>query len=168
MKKTVLFIENISEWTGKTTAWLCLALVLLLTFESFMRYALDNPTIFSAEIAMSMGVAIYAMALAYTHLRHDHVRVDVVWRLLSPRMRALSDVFFAIVFLFPVLISFCYIASTELWFSWSIKEILADTYLYPIAWPVRLVVLVGFFLFIPQGAAQVIRDLHFVIRKETL
>jgi TRAP-type mannitol/chloroaromatic compound transport system permease small subunit len=168
MKKTVLFIENISEWTGKTTAWLCLAVALLLTFESFMRYVLNNPTIYSAEIAMSTGVAIYVLGLAYTQLHRQHVRVDVVWRLLPPRGKTLIDIIVSILFLFPLLIALVYVSTTELLFSWSIKEILADTYLYPPAWPIRLIIVIGLFLFIPQGIADLIRDLHFVIRKEAL
>jgi TRAP-type mannitol/chloroaromatic compound transport system permease small subunit len=45
-------------------------------------------------------------------------------------------------------------------FSISIGEIMTKTYLYPPAWPVRAMMAFGFFLFISQGVAKLIRDIY--------
>ena len=133
-----------------------------------MRYVLNSPTIFSYEISTMIGVTICAMGLAYTHLHHGHVRVDVFWRLLSPRGKALSDIIGFLLFFLPAVLVIVWV-SVE-WAQWSIEtgEIMTKTYLYPPAWPVRAVMLIGFSMFIPQGVAQLIRDIHFVRRNETL
>jgi len=160
MKKTVRVIETISQYSGRVFMWFTLALVLLLTMEVFMRYVLNNPTIFSYEISTMLGVTIACGGLAYTHLHHGHVRVDVIWRLLSPRGRAIADIVTAFLFFFPVVFAITYFSAYWTHFSISIGEIMTKTYLYPPAWPVRAMMAFGFFLFIHQGVAKLIRDIY--------
>ncbi len=133
-----------------------------------MRYVLNSPTIFSYEISTMIGVTICALGLAYTHLHHGHVRVDVFWRLLSPRGKAIADIVGFLLFFLPAVLVIVWVSAE--WTQWSIEtgEIMTKTYLYPPAWPVRAIMLIGFSMFIPQGVAQLIRDIHFVRRNETL
>jgi len=138
----------------------CLAMVLLLTFEVFMRYVLNAPTNFSYEVATMMGVTVGAGGLAYTHLHHGHVRVDVVWRLLSPRGKAIADVIGGLLLFFPLIIMVTYVSAEWAQFSFSVGEIMTKTTLYPPAWPVRAIMVLGFFMFIPQGVAKLIRDIY--------
>ena len=140
--------------------WFTLALVLLLSLEVFMRYVLNNPTIYSYEVSTMIGVTIACGGLAYTHLHHGHVRVDVIWRLLPPRGRAIADIITAILFFFPVAFAITYFSAYWTHFSISIGEIMTKTYLYPPAWPVRAIMAFGFFLFISQGVAKLIRDIY--------
>ena len=160
MKKTLRVIETISQYSGRVFMWFTLALVLLLTMEVFMRYVLNNPTIFSYEISTMLGVTIACGGLAYTHLHNGHVRVDVIWRLLSPRGRAIADIVTAFLFFFPVIFAITYFSAYWTHFSISIGEIMTKTYLYPPAWPVRAMMAFGFFLFIQQGVAKLIRDIY--------
>lgn len=168
MRKTVQVCEAISEWSGKAVMWFCLALVLLLTFEVFMRYVLSRPTIFSYEVSTMIGVTITAGGLAFTHKYHGHVRVDVFWRLLSDKGKAIADVVGALIFFFPLVIVLVYISTWWTYSSISIGEIMIKTYLYPPAWPVRAVMALGFFLFVAQGVAKLIRDFYFIRTNETL
>ncbi len=160
MRKVLWVLESISQWSGRVVCCFCLGLVLLLTFEVFMRYVLSSPTIFSYEIATMMGVTIGAGGLAYTHLHHGHVRVDVIWRLLSPRGRAIADIIGGLLLFFPLIILITWVAAEWTQFSIGIGEIMTKTYLYPPAWPVRAMMTLGFFMFIPQGIAKLIRDIY--------
>jgi len=148
--------------------WFCLALVLLLTFEVFMRYVLSRPTIYSYEVSTMIGVTIAAGGLAFTHKYHGHVIVVVFWRLLSYKGKAIADVIGALIFFFPLVIVLVYISTWWTYSSISIGEIMIKTYLYPPAWPVRAVMALGFFLFAAQGVAKLVRDLCFIRRNETL
>jgi len=168
MRKLVQVFETISEWTGKVTMWFSLFLVLMLTWEVFMRYGLGRPTIYSYEISTMMGVTIAAGGLAFAHKYHAHVRVDVLWKNLSPRGRAIADVIGAFLFFFPFVSVIVYISG-----KWALRsllehEILTQTYLYPPAWPIRTVMLLGFFLFIPQGVAKLIRDVYLIAKGEQI
>lgn len=166
MKKTVKILEDISEWTGHIGMWFTLALVLLLTWEVFMRYVLERPTIYSYEISTMMGVTIAAIGLGFAHKYDAHVRVDVFWKNLSPRGKAIIDIIGAIIFFFPQVMALTYVSLDWAIKSFVEKEIMTATYLYPPAWPVRVVMVLGLFLFLPQGVAKIIRDFSVALRKE--
>lgn len=168
MRKTVQVFENISEWTGKISMWFCLFLVLMLSWEVFMRYIMGRPTIYSYEISTMMGVTIAAGGLAFAHKYHGHVRVDVFWKNLSPRGKAISDVICALLFFFPLISILVYVSAKWALRSFMEHEILIQTYLYPPGWPVRTVMMLGFLLFLPQGVAKLIRDLYLITRGEEI
>ncbi len=166
MRKTVHVIDSISEVTGKIFMWSMLVLVALLCHEIFMRYILDNPTIYSYEISTMLGVIIGTGALAYTHRHHGHVRVDLLWRKLSPKGQAIADILGSIVFLWPLMSLLVWTALEWVLYSYSVHEISQESYLYPIVWPVRAVMLLGFFLIIPQDVAKFIRNIYVIRDKE--
>ncbi len=159
MRKTIYFIESLSQWSGKFFSLVCLGLVLLLTLEVFMRYVLSAPTKFSYEIASSMGVAIGAGGLAYTHLHGGHVRVDVLWKNLSPKGKAVADIIASLIFLFPLFILLTWISAEWAIQSFIEKEVMTTTFWYPIAWPTRTVMALGLLLLIPQGMAEFLRNI---------
>lgn len=160
MRKTVHILDSISQWSGRVVCVFCFTLVLLLTFEVFMRYVLNSPTIFSYEVATMMGVTIGSGGLAYTHLHGGHVRVDVFWRLLSPRGKAIADIVGSLIFFFPLIIVMAYFSTEWAQGSFVDHEIMVKTYLYPPAWPIRAVMALGFFMFIPQAISKFIRDVY--------
>lgn len=141
-------------------AWLFFALVLILCYEVFMRYVLFSPTVFVYETATEIGVTVAVIGLAYTHLHDGHVRVDVFWRLLSPRGRAIADIIGALLFFFPLIIVLTYISMYEARFAWSIAEVMPQTYWRPPAGPVRTVMALGFLMFLPQGVAKLVRNIY--------
>ena len=160
MRKIVQVLESISQWSGKVVCWASLAMVLLLGYDVFMRYVLGRPTIFAYEIAIELGVTVGAGGLAYTHLHHGHVRVDVFWSRLSPKGKAIADVITSLLFFFPVVTFMIYISAQWLYVALESGEVMARTYLYPPAWPVRTVMTLGFFVFLLQGMAKLIRDIY--------
>jgi TRAP-type mannitol/chloroaromatic compound transport system permease small subunit len=117
---------------------------------------------------MMIGVTIAAMGLAFTHKYDGHVRVDVFWRLLSPKGRAIADLIGALVFFFPLIIILTWVSAQWTQWAFSVKEIMTQSYLYPPAWPIRFVMALGYLLFIPQGIAKFIRDLYLVIRNQKI
>ena len=166
MRTIVRVIDAISEWTGKATRWLCVALVGVMTFEVIMRYVFNAPTIWAPETSMMLGATIFAVGWAYIHRHQAHVRVDVIYRLLSPRQRAIIDVVFTLLFLFPFVIILTYYAADKMWQSWAIGEKMIETYWYPPAGPLRTVVFLGFFFLALQSVAGFIRDLYLLVRNK--
>jgi TRAP-type mannitol/chloroaromatic compound transport system permease small subunit len=115
-----------------------------------------------------LGATIAAVGLAYTHRHHGHIRIDVFYRRLSPRGKALLDVVCALVLFFPVTVLLAYAAAEAMWDSWIKDEVLMASFWFPPAGPIRTVVLVGCCLFLLQGVAHFIRDLHMLIRNKPL
>jgi len=164
MKKLVTTVDAISKWTGLVVRWLCVALVLVLCWEVLMRYAFNAPTIWAHETSVMLGMAIVGLGWSFVHLRHGHVRVDVFYARHSDRGKALTDVICAAVFLFPLLGVLIYGAGKYAWEAYVFGEVLIESYWYPPALPLRLVVLLGLLLFLLQGVSQFVRDMHLLAR----
>lgn len=87
-----------------------------------MRYVFDAGLIWLQESVTWMHAVVFMLGAAYTLQQEDHVRVDVFYRDMKPRRRALIDIIGVIVFLLPLCIflgwkSFDFVAA-----SWSLRE----------------------------------------------
>jgi len=161
-------IDSISQKTGSSARWFCVALVLVGAYDTIMRYAFNAPTIWAYETMIMLGGATYALGWAYAHLHKSHIRVDVFYTRLSPRGKAITDVVCAAIFFFPLM---AILIKVSLWWTgeaWRIGEKMIESYWYPPAAPFRTVVFIGICFFTLQGLAQFIRDLYFVIRSKAL
>ena len=166
MKKVLKVIDSISEYTGKIFSWACVALILVLSFETIMRYVFNAPTTWAHLVGMMLGGTIVFMGFAYVHLHKGHLRIDVIYIKLSPKKRAVIDVVFALLFLFPllgVLINTSFQWAVR---SWVTGEVRIESWWYPPAAPFRTVMLVGLCIFGLQCFAQFFRDLYFLIRNK--
>ncbi len=103
MRSIIRVIDSISEWTGKTVRWVCLVLVVVVVYEVTARFVFNAPTLWAFETICMLLCTIGALGWAYTHRHHGHVRVDVLYTLLSPRGRAIIDVGGYLIFFFPLL-----------------------------------------------------------------
>lgn len=169
IRTIVRVFEYLNEWTGsKVACWACVALIMVLLYETVARYVFDSPTGWVFETSMMLGITIGSLGLGYTHKHHRHVRVDVFYRLLSPRGKAILDAVCASLLLLPLVVVIAITAADWMWFSWSKGEVMIKAVWYPPTGPIRTVFFLGFSLFAAQGVAQLIRDLHLAIRKKPL
>lgn len=168
MRTILKVIDSINQRMGSSAGWLCLALVLVGTYDVVLRYVFNAPTVWAYETSVMLGGTIYVLGWAYDHLRHSHVRVDILYARLSPRGKAIMDVIAAAIFFFPLMAILVKTSISWMLRAWSLDEVMKYTYWYPSAIPYRTVFAVGIFLFALQGLAQFIRDLYFAIRNKTL
>jgi len=164
MKAIIKTIETISEYTGKTALWLCVALVLVLSYETTSRYVFDSPTAWAYETSWMIGATLAVMGWSYTHRHHGHIRVDVFYTRLSLRGKALVDVLCSFIFLFPLLGVLMYSSTTFMMFAWKMKEKLVESSWMPPSGPIKTVLMVGLAIFTLQCLAQFLRDLYQLIR----
>jgi TRAP-type mannitol/chloroaromatic compound transport system permease small subunit len=118
------------------------------------------------ETSLMAGGCMIALAWAYALRKHSHIRIDVIYSHLSPRVRAGIDVFGSLLLFFPLI--FLFAVSSIMWAkdSWATGEVSIQTYWYPPLAPFRTVVAVGFLLLALQGTAQFIRDLYLLVRNK--
>ncbi len=155
-----------SRWTGSSLRWLAVLLVLQMSYEVIMRYVFDKPTLWGYETSMMIGGSIYVLAFAYATLKGDHVRIDVFYRKLSPRGKALTDVIGSLICFFPLIILLTWFSITAAMKAWRIHETSIESTWYPPLAPFRTVVAVGFVLLTLQGFAQFIRDAYRLMRNK--
>lgn len=166
MRKTLKIIDSVNEWVGRQMKWLVFALIIIICSEVVLRYVFNKPTIQLPCIVTMTGASLYALSFGYILLHKGHVRVDVFYTRLSQRRKAVLDVVLTLLFFFPVIGLLSYAAGAWMWFAWESGERSQMTYWYPILGPVRTTVFAGMVIFLVQGVAQFVRDLHFAIRSK--
>ena len=166
MKKILKVIDSISEYTGKIFSWACVALILILSYETMMRYVFDAPTNWAHLVGMMLGGTIIFMGWGYTHVHQKHLRIDVLYVKLAARKKAAIDVVFALIFLFPLL--YVLINTSFSWMvkSWVTHEVRIESWWYPPAAPFRTVMVVGLCIFTFQCLAQFFRDVYLLVRNK--
>ena len=157
MQKSLLIIDKISTFVGKTFSWFIVSLTLLITYEIFSRYALDEPHPWAFDVTLMMYGALFMMAGAYTLSRNGHVRGDVLYGFFPPRAQAALDLTLYFVFFLPGVVALCWAGYIYAGDSWRILEHSSITAEGPPIYPFKTVIPVaGGFLLI-QGIVEMIR-----------
>ena len=115
-------LQRVSEATGRLVAWLTLPMVVGTFVIVVLRYAFDLGWIWMQEGVVWIHAAVFMLAAAYTLERDEHVRVDIFYRRMSPRGRALVDVLGICLFLLPMAIFILAISWDYVAVSWQIRE----------------------------------------------
>jgi TRAP-type mannitol/chloroaromatic compound transport system permease small subunit len=166
MRATLRVIDAISGWTAKAVSWLTVALVLVLVFDVVERYVFGGATIWAYETGTMLGATIYVMGWAYVTRMREHIRVDVIYIHLSPKVQLIIDVIGTVLFMLPLLYV---LIDTSIYYmlrAWRIDEVLAETFWYPPAGPFRTVVVVALFLLAFQTIANLFRDFYLLFRNK--
>ena len=166
MRNVLRAIDATSDWAGRTMAWCAVALVLLVTLEVFWRYAVQRTIMWSTEIDLMLGTALYCAGWAYAHRHHVHIRIDILYLHMPVRVRAIFDVIGTVFLFLPVMFIFVQSSTFYLMRSFRTGELSTVTYWYPPLWPWRMIVLLGFVLLTLQGMAHFYRDVYLVIRNK--
>jgi len=111
-------IDRLSELTGRLTAWLTLAMVLVTCLVVVLRYVFDIGFIWLQESVTWMHAVVFMLGAAYTLEREDHVRVDVFYRRFGERGRAVVDLLGVVLFLLPLCA----------WIGWSSWDFVATSW----------------------------------------
>jgi TRAP-type mannitol/chloroaromatic compound transport system permease small subunit len=157
MQSLLLGVDRLSAFVGKLFAWAILAMVVLITYEVFMRYVMRAPTAWAYDMGYILYGAIFIMAGAYALSTSAHVRGDVIYRLWPARVQALVDLLLYLLFFFPAIIALIYAGYYFAEFSWRIGERSASGPRGPPVYHFKtLIPLAAAFLFI-QGLAEVVR-----------
>ena len=83
-----------------------LILTLSVTYEVFVRYVLNAPTVWAFDMMVQMYGALFLMAGPYALAQDAHVRGDVLYRLFPFKVQARIDLTLYIFFFFPGMLSF--------------------------------------------------------------
>ncbi len=157
MVKIIHSIEGLSQWVGRAFGWCILILTFSVSYEVFVRYVLNAPTVWAFDMMVQMYGALFLMAGPYALAQDGHVRADVLYRLFSVRWQARLDFVLYILFFFPGMMAL-------FWYGW---EIAADSWRYQeVSWnsPARIqiyffktLIPVAGFLLMLQGLAEMMR-----------
>ena len=115
-------LERFSELTGSAVAWLTILMVLGTFVIVLLRYGFDLGWIAMQESITWMHAAVFMLGTAYTLQRDEHVRVDIFYRGMSARYRAVVNLVGTAVFLLPMTVFLAISRWDYVWTSWAIRE----------------------------------------------
>lgn len=116
-------IDRFSEAIGRATAWLTLAMVIVSFVIVIIRYVFDSGFIWLQESLTWMHAVVFMLGAAYTLQRDEHVRVDIFYRDMSARRRAVINLFGVVCFIFPLCAFFLIEGFDYVKVSWVIHEV---------------------------------------------
>jgi TRAP-type mannitol/chloroaromatic compound transport system permease small subunit len=149
-------VDWISTQLGVIANWLVLLACFVSAGNATLRYLFHLGSTGWLEIQWYMFAGMVLLGAPYTLLVNEHVRVDLLYSIASPRARLWIDVFGILFFLLPICVILVYF--TWPWFlgSWSIGETSPNAGGL-IRWPVKLLLPVGFCLMALQGISELIK-----------
>ncbi len=157
LQNFLLAIDRFSMAVGHAFAWCILILTLGTSYEVFMRYVLNNPTSWAFDMSYILYGGLFIMSGAYALSRNAHVRGDILFRLLRPRVQAGIELVLYFIFFYPGVTALIIAGYGYAHDSFGYKEVSVNSPVGVPIWQLKaLIPLAGGMLFI-QGIAQVIR-----------
>jgi TRAP-type mannitol/chloroaromatic compound transport system permease small subunit len=149
-------IDWLNEQIGIVANWLVLWAALISAGNAASRYLFSQSSNGWLEIQWYMFAGMVLLGAPYTLKMNEHVRVDLVYSMVSERTRIWIDIIGGLLFLLPICIILTYF--TWPWFveSWRINEASSNAGGL-IRWPVKLLLPLGFFLMALQGVSEIIK-----------
>jgi TRAP-type mannitol/chloroaromatic compound transport system permease small subunit len=151
------FIDRISAAIGKAFGWFILIMTFGTSYEVFVRYVLDNPTIWAYDLSYNMYGALFIMAGAYTLSRNAHVRGDVIYRLWPARTQAAIDLLLYILFFYPGVFALTLAGYRYAGESWLYREVSVYSPSDIPIFPLKTLIPVAGLMLLLQGLAEVFR-----------
>lgn len=156
MQKVLLVIDRLSTRAGQLGSWCIIGLSLLICWEVFHRYVLDNPHSWVYDAQWMLYGVLFMMAGAYTLSKNGHVRGDVLYGFFRPRTQAAIDIVLYVLFFLPGIVALTWAGWT---FANDALKIRENTFsavplpLYPFKFVIPLVGL----LMLLQGLVEIVR-----------
>ena len=149
-------IDWVNAQFGVIANWLVLLACLISAGNAGMRYTFSMSSNGWLEIQWYMFAGMVLLGGPFTLKMNEHVRVDLIYGMVSERTRIWIDIIGGFLFLLPICIILTYF--TWPWFveSWKINEVSTNAGGL-IRWPVKLMMPVGFALMALQGISEIIK-----------
>lgn len=164
--KLIKFIDQISEWAGKISAWIIIPLTFVVIYEVILRHFFNAPTGWGYDTLWMLYSAQFMLGGAYTLLKKGHVRIDIVYNTLSFKGKLLFDIIiYFFVFLFTTIL-FTWAGVKFAHEAWVTNEKLSTTNWFFPSGPIKTVIPVSFFLLSLQSLAELLRNISILLKEK--
>lgn len=159
LERFVSVIDGLSDKIGSLVGWLTTLMVLVVFYDTVMRYAFNKGNVALQELEWHLFSIVFLIGAAYTLKQKGHVRVDIIFVNLSEKTKAWID--FIGIFLLLIPFSIAVIIATQgfLMNSWAVREISPDPGGLPARYALKAMIPLGFFLLIVQALSEAAKNL---------
>lgn len=163
VRAVVRFLDGVSEWTGRFTAWLIVPLILIISYEVFVRYTFNAPTIWAFEMQFMLYASSFMLGAAYTLLYGEHIRTDILYNRWSVRWQGIVDATLYLLFYFPGIALFLWAGWDFAYRSWVIRELSEFSPWRPPVYPLKMTIPLTAALLFLQGISEFTKSLYAAI-----
>ncbi|WP_406828605.1 TRAP transporter small permease subunit [Microbulbifer sp. ARAS458-1] len=115
-------LDRFAHRCGGVLGWFTLAMVAVQSLVVALRYGFDGGSLALQDAVTYLHGAAFMLGLAYAMQANAHVRVDVIYRILSARGRAWVDAVGCLIFLLPLCAFIGYGSWQFAASSWAVNE----------------------------------------------
>jgi TRAP-type mannitol/chloroaromatic compound transport system permease small subunit len=156
MQNLMLMVDRVSTWLGKLFAWAIVGLTLMISWEVFSRYVLNNPHDWALDVQVMLYGSLFMMAGAYTLSKNGHVRGDVLYGFFQPRTQAGFDLALYLLFFLPGIVALTWAGWTFGTDSLAIRESTFSATPIPL-YPFKFIIPLAGGMLLIQGLVEIVR-----------
>lgn len=156
MQNFLLFVDKVSTFAGRFFSWAIVGLTVLISWEVFSRYILNDPHAWALDAQIMLYGILFMLAGAYTLAHGGHVRGDVLYGFFAPRTQAAIDLVLYVVFFLPGIFALTYAGWTYANESLAIREQTFSPDPLPL-YPFKFVIPLAGLLLLLQGVVEIVR-----------
>jgi TRAP-type mannitol/chloroaromatic compound transport system permease small subunit len=149
-------IDAVNGAIGRWAGWLVLVAVLISAANAIVRKVFDVSSNSWLEMQWQLFGAVFMLCAAYTFLRNEHIRIDILNSRLPQAVRNWIDLLGHLVFLMPLVLLMMYDGLPFFLLSYRIDEQSANAGGLA-QWPAKLLIPLGFFLLFLQGISEIVK-----------
>src|SRR3954470_11697457 len=149
-------IDRLNERIGGVCNWLVLGACLVSAANAMIRYAFSYSSNSYLELQWYMFAILVMFGASYTFKRNEHVRVEILYLMLSERGQLWLDLIGTLFFLIPACLLLSYLSWPFFYQAYAVGESSGNAGGL-IRWPIKIVVPFGFVMLALQGVSEVIK-----------
>lgn len=150
-------IDQLSKSVGHAFAWCIVILTLGTTYEVFVRYALSAPTAWAFDMSYILYGALFMMSGAYALSRGAHVRGDMFYRMMPPRVQGGLELVLYVLFFYPGILALVFAGWSYAMASMRINEVSVFSPIGVPIWQLKMIIPAAGALLALQGVAEMLR-----------
>lgn len=160
INKIIDFINRINEKIGIAISWLTTGLVLLVSYDVFSRYLLEESLVAIQELEWHIFAVLFLISAAYTFKHDKHVRVDIIYSKLSKNKKSIINIIGILLFLVPFCFLIVYSSKDFVINSISIGESSPNPGGLPARYLLKFMIPVSFLLLLFQGIVILFQNIQ--------
>jgi len=149
-------VDQINEKIGYVCNLLVLLACLVSAANAMIRYAFSYSSNGWLELQWYMFAIMVMFGASYTFKRNEHVRVEILYLLLTERAQLWLDLLGTLLFLIPACLLLAYLSWPFFMQAYAVGEMSGNAGGL-IRWPIKFVIPAGFVLLALQGVSEVIK-----------
>ena len=149
-------IDKVNKWIGWLASWAMFLACLISALNALSRYTISRSSNFWLEIQWYFFGAMFMLGCAYVLKLNEHVRVDLLYGMLSHRKRLWVDILGTLLFLMPACAVMGYLTFEMFWLSFITNEHSTNA-AGLVVWPAWLMFPLGFALLFLQAISELIK-----------